>query len=422
MEKYRMEIFPDVFLTVLNTDRFRTNYLSLNILRPLQEKEAAMNALLPDVLLRGCRICPNMQEISAWMDQRYGAGVQPTVRKKGEVQAVGFFFDYVGERYASPDEDLTGDICALLGSFLLEPVLEDGVFCRDYVESEKVNLCNAIMAQINDKRVYAALRLRQEMFAGEAYGISKNGEKEQVEQITPQTLYNHYRYIIGRSRIEIVFAGNTNREHLVSCLSKALSGLPRYQVDKVGTVLGPMPDSIRELSETMDVQQGNLVMGFRTGINSADPQYPAMLMFNGIFGGGITSKLFRNVREKLSLCYYASSGLDRFKGVMVVSSGIDPEKYIAAKEEILRQLEACRTGEISDDEINSVRNALCTALRSSSDSLGRMEDFYLSQEIGGFTYSPEELLESVKAVTPAQIKQAARSVRLDTIFFLKGEN
>ena len=107
---------------------------------------------------------------------------------------------------------------------------------------------------------------------------------------------------------------------------------------------------------------------------------------------------------------------------MVVSSGIDPEKYVAAKEEILRQLEACRAGEISDDEINSVRNALCTALRSSSDSLGRMEDFYLSQEIGGFIYSPEELLESVKAVTPAQIKQAARSVRLDTIFFLKGEN
>jgi len=417
-----LELFPDVFLTILDTDRFRTNYLSLNILRPLRQEEAAMNALLPDVLLRGCRICPDMREISVWLDQRYGAGVQPTVRKKGEVQAVGFFFDYVSERYAAPEEDLTADICALLGSFLLEPVLEDGAFRGDYVEGEKVNLCNAIMAQINDKRVYAALRLRQEMFAGEAYGVGKNGEKEQVEQITPRSLYDHYRYILGHSRIEIVFAGRTDQDHLIACLRQALSALPRQSADPVGTVPGPMPDAPRELSETLDVQQGNLVMGFRTGVDSADPRYPAMLMFNGIFGGGITSKLFRNVREKMSLCYYASSGLDRFKGVMLVSSGIDPEKYDAAKDEILRQLEACRAGEITEEEIVSVRNALCTALRSSGDSLGRMEDFYLSQEIGGFDYTPEDLLESVMAVTPEQIRQAAEAVRLDTVFFLKGEN
>ena len=422
MEKHRLELFPDVFLTILDTDRFRTNYLSLNILRPLRQEEAAMNALLPDVLLRGCRICPDMREISVWLDQRYGAGVQPTVRKKGEVQAVGLFFDYVSERYAAPEEDLTADICALLGSFLLEPVLEDGAFRGDYVEGEKVNLCNAIMAQINDKRVYAALRLRQEMFAGEAYGVGKNGEKEQVEQITPRSLYDHYRYILGHSRIEIVFAGRTDQDHLIACLRQALSTLPRQFADPVGTVPGPMPDAPRELSETLDVQQGNLVMGFRTGVDSADPRYPAMLMFNGIFGGGITSKLFRNVREKMSLCYYASSGLDRFKGVMLVSSGIDPEKYDAAKDEILRQLEACRAGEITEEEIVSVRNALCTALRSSGDALGRMEDFYLSQEIGGFDYTPEDLLESVLAVTPEQIRQAAETVRLDTVFFLKGEN
>ena len=168
MEKYRVELLPDVFLTVLDTDKFRTNYLSLNILRPLRREEAALNALLPDVLLRGCRICPDMQEIAAWLDQRYGAGVQSVVRKKGEIQAIGFFFDYVNERFAEPKEDLTGDICNLLGSFLLEPVLDDGVFRQDYVDGEKVNLCNAIMAQINDKRIYAAMRLRQEMFSGEA--------------------------------------------------------------------------------------------------------------------------------------------------------------------------------------------------------------------------------------------------------------
>ena len=422
MEKYRVELLPDVFLTVLDTDKFRTNYLSLNILRPLRREEAALNALLPDVLLRGCRICPDMQEIAAWLDQRYGAGVQSVVRKKGEIQAIGFFFDYVNERFAEPKEDLTGDICNLLGSFLLEPVLDDGVFRQDYVDGEKVNLCNAIMAQINDKRIYAAMRLRQEMFAGEAYGVSKNGEKEDVETITARSLYEHYRHILGHSRIELMFAGRTDRDHLIGCLRRSLSALPREHVDAVGTEPGPMPEQVREFQETMDVKQGNLVMGFRTGITSADAAYPALLMFNGIYGGGITSKLFRNVREKLSLCYYASSGLDRIKGVMVVSSGIDPENYGATKDEILRQLEACRAGDITEEEITSVRNALCTSLRSSEDSLGRMEDFYLTQETGGFSYTPEELMEALMHVTTEQIRQAACSIHLDTVFFLKGEN
>ena len=152
MKKQRLTLMPDVYLTILETDKFRTNCLSLNILRPLCAQEAAKNALLPDVLLRGCRMCKDMEEISAWLDQRYGAGVQAMVRKKGEVQDVGFFLDYIDQRFVSPEENLTRDICQLMGSFLLEPVLENGVFRQDYVDGEKVNLINAIMAQINDNR------------------------------------------------------------------------------------------------------------------------------------------------------------------------------------------------------------------------------------------------------------------------------
>ena len=421
MNKQRYELMPDVYLTVIETPKFRTNYLSINLLRPLRQEEAALNALLPDVLLRGCRMCPDMGEISAWLDQRYGAGVQAVVRKKGEVQAIGFFMDYIHERYTVAGEDLTREICGLMGSFLLEPVLDDGAFRQDYLDGEKVNLINAIMAQINDKRIYASTRLRQEMFAEEAYGVSKYGEKEQVEAITAQSLYTHYKRILACSKIELVFAGQTDISHLISCLKDALAALPRGEVDPATTSKGVMPERVREVTEQMDVKQGNLVMGFRTGITAGDPDYPALLLFNGVFGGGITSKLFRNVRERLSLCYYASSGIDRIKGVMVVSSGVDMDKYDDARKEILNQLDACRLGNISDDEITSAKNALCSALKSNGDSLGRMEDFYLSQEIGGYTYTPEELSVRLEAITVDMIQDAAQKLQLDTVFFLKGE-
>ena len=420
MNKQRMELMPGVFLTLLHTEKFRTNCLSVSLLRPLNTEEAAYNALLPDVLLRGCKLCPDMGKISAWLDQRYGAGVQAAVRKRGEVQAIGFFMDYIDEKFTAPGENITGDMCTLLGSFLLEPVLENGVFRQDFVDGEKVNLINAIMAQINDKRSYAAIRLRREMFGNEPYGVDKNGTREQVEAITPESLYAHYLEVLKTSRIEIVFAGRTEPQTLKEHLLRSLSGLPRGAERAAVTTLGPMPETVREVFEEMEISQGNLVMGFRTGITSKDPEYPALLLLNGIFGGGLNSKLFLHVREKMSLCYYASSALDRFKGIMLVSSGVDTKNYETAKTEILRQLEACRNGDITQEEMEAARSYLLTSLKSSEDSLGGMEDFYLGQEIGGFTYTPEELAELLTLVTPEQVRCAAEKCLLDTIFFLKG--
>ena len=171
MDKTRKELLPGVFLTVLHTDKFKTNCLSLSLIRPLCREEAALNALLPDVMLRGCGMCPDMTAISAWLDQRYGAGIQSTVRKKGEVQAIGLFLDYINERYTLEGENLTEDICRLLGSFVMDPVLENGAFRADYVEGEKINLINAIASQINEKRTFASIRLREEMFRDEPYGV-----------------------------------------------------------------------------------------------------------------------------------------------------------------------------------------------------------------------------------------------------------
>ena len=421
MNKTRKELLPGVFLTVLHTDKFKTNCLSVSLIRPLCREEAALNALLPDVMLRGCDMCPDMTAISAWLDQRYGAGIQSTVRKKGEVQAIGLFLDYINERYNLEEENLTGDACRLLGSFLLDPVVENGAFRADYVEGEKINLINAIAAQINDKRTYASIRLREEMFGGEAYGVSKYGSPEDVAAITPEALYAHYQKILATSQVELIFTGDADTACLENTLREVFSALPREALVKTGTTLGAMPEAVRAVAEQMDVTQGKLVMGFRTGITSGDAQYPALLMLNGVYGGSLTSKLFMNVREKMSLCYYASSGIDRFKGVMVVSSGVDTQQYETAREEILKQLDACKQGDITEEELESTRSFLISSLKTGEDSPYNLDDFQLGQVIGGFDYTAESLAQSLEAVTIPEIQAVAEQLKLDTVYFLHGE-
>lgn len=421
MNKTRKELLPGVFLTVLHTDKFKTNCLSVSLIRPLCQEEAALNALLPDVMLRGCGMCPDMTAISAWLDQRYGAGIQSTVRKKGEVQAIGLFLDYINERYTLEGENLTEDACRLLGSFLLDPVVENGAFRADYVEGEKINLINAIAAQINDKRTYASIRLREEMFGSEAYGVSKYGSPEDVAAITPEALYAHYQKILATSQVELIFTGDADTACLENTLREVFSTLPREALVKTGTTLGAMPEAVRDVAEQMDVTQGKLVMGFRTGITSGDAQYPALLMLNGVYGGSLTSKLFMNVREKMSLCYYASSGIDRFKGVMVVSSGVDTQQYETARKEILKQLDACKQGDITDEEMESTRSFLISSLKTGEDSPYNLDDFQLGQVIGGFDYTAESLAQSLETVTVSEIQAVAEQMKLDTVYFLYGE-
>ena len=174
------------------------------------------------------------------------------------------------------------------------------------------------------------------------------------------------------------------------------------------------------LEETMDLTQGKLSMGFTTGITTRDAGFPALMVLNALFGGDLTSKLFLHVREKLSLCYYASSSVYGAKGILTVSSGIDTCNYQRTKEEILRQLAACQAGEITQEELKAAQEAICSSLRTIPDAPGRMEDFALFRLLSGFPLDRTGYRDAVRAVTVADAAWAARQVELDTIFFLKG--
>ena len=214
--------------------------------------------------------------------------------------------------------------------------------------------------------------------------------------------------------------GSHTPDAAAEAFCEALRDLPRGELTPCGTVVVPKADAVRKEERALDVTQGKLVLGFRTGCTLTDAEFPALLMMNAIYGGGITSKLFMKVREELSLCYYAMSTLEKFKGVMLVSSGIDCAQRDVAQAEILRQLDAVRAGDISDYEFESARRYLRSSLSTGMDSPGRLDDFYIGQLIAGQPDTMQALSERIARVTKDDVAAAARRVSLDTVFFLKG--
>ena len=416
---HRTEILPGVYLTAVQSDKFKTGCFSLNLLRPMKKEEAAANALIPSVLLRGSETCPDIASISAKLDELYGASVGTLVRKKGEVQLVGFYCDYVQDEYV--DEPVFAPLMAFLAELLLNPRLENGAFPEAVVDSEKLNLENAMLSRINDKRTYAASQLIRTMCAGQPYGIPRIGEPEDLKNITAKSLYAHYRDLLATSRVELFYMGSLSPEAVTKVLQAALAELPRAEVFvPVGTTPAPQARPVQEKTERLDVTQGKLSLGFFTDITAKDPRYPALVLAATVFGGGATSKLFTNVREKMSLCYYASASFEKFKGVLSVSSGVEFSKLETAKTEILRQLEACKAGDITDDELESARGYLVSDLKIAMDSPGRLDDYYMGQILLEQDGTMEDLASAIARVTKQEAAEAIQALRLDTIYALEG--
>ncbi|MBE6963205.1 MAG: insulinase family protein [Ruminococcaceae bacterium] len=418
MEVTRIRLADGVYLTYLPARKFKTGLLSAQFVTALSPDTAAAYALLPAVLRRGTMRYPDMGALSARLDKLYGARIEYTVRKKGETQCVGFVASMIDDRFAPGKERLLESVAALLGELICDPVTQSGRFVPAYFESEKTNLIDAIRSQINDKREYADSRLLRGMCAGEAYGIPRLGSEESAEKLQPKRLYAQYTRLISTARLELFYSGSAGRERVEQALRAAFATLPRESVtDLLPTQRHSQRQEPLRIEETMDVTQGKLGMGFSCVADDT----AALLMGNTLFGGSSNSKLFMNVREKLSLCYYASSLYHRQKGIITVSSGIEFDKYQEAYDEILRQLDAVCRGELEDWEMEAARSTLLNAYASMGDSQGKLENFYLGQAATGQHETPEELAAQVRDVTLERITAAMSAVALDTVYFLRGK-
>ena len=414
-----LEILPGVTLRCIHDSRFKQSALSIQLLRPMTQAEAALNALLPAILLRGCREYPDLQLITQRLDDLYGASIGTLVRRIGDYQTTGFYCGFMEDRFALPGDQILAPMIHFAAQLLLEPVTEDGGFSRDFVESEKKNLISTIDSERSDKRTYAAGQLLKIMCQNDTFGIPRLGETEQVEAIDHVSAYAHYQKILRESSIEIFYVGSATAEQVAALLTPELCRIERDP--------HPLPAQTpfqnaagREESETQQIAQAKLALGFVTPITNHDPRFAAMQIMNAIFGSGMTSKLFMEVREKMSLCYAIGSGYYGSKGIMTVNAGIDGSKQEKVREAIFGQLEACRAGNISENELSAAKESILSGLRSVYDSPGAIEGFFSTAAISGLGRTPEVYAQQIRAVTVDDVVEAARTVTFHSAFFLKG--
>lgn len=407
-----------VTLALIKNPKFKSNLISIYFARNLKKEEVTKISLLCNMMSIGSKKYPTMKEISRKMDELYGLSMNMGVSKHGEKSLTFFKFLSVSDDYL--DEPIFEDVIDFINEIVNRPFIVDGEFNPSMIEIEKNALKDEIEARINDKKSYALLRCIEEMCEGEPYSIDQTGYVDDLKSITAKDIADTYYDFISTSNIYISIEGDFNEDRVLEiCKNKFkfnrgnIESIKREDIFKI-------PENITYTTEIMGMQQGKLVMGYRTMVDYKDyKKYYSLMVGNSIFGGGPHSKLFNNVREKESMCYYAHSTLEKSKGLMLVSSGIELDLYEKALKLVTKELDDVKNGNFSDKDIENAKKSILNTFRASHDSISGESDFTYNQFISDTNLKFEEVTDYISGVSREDIIEAMKNIVEDTVYYIK---
>ncbi len=409
-----------IHYNVINDPKFKHNRISANLIVPLDMSTVTDYALLPFVMRKGYQGCADFSALNARLDDLYGASLSADVSKIGRYQILSISIQSIDDRFAIQKEELVKECAVTLRDMLISPNIVNGAFPQIDIELERQYLIDTIESEINDKRAYAMSRCKAIMCEGDAAAIRRYGYIDRAKLLTPQSAASSYDRLMRMAAIELCFVGSGNGDTAGDILIKGLSAMKRQPLSYAPEPMKTTAKNVNEHIEHMDVSQSKLVMGFRTGEIANIGEQNATRLMTAILGGTPFSKLFMNVREKLSLCYYCAARFDRATGILMIDSGIEGDNREKAQAEILNQLEAVKRGDFTDEELENARLSMKNSLRSVSDSPGSIDDWNLMQLVSGTGISPDEDIAALDGVTGQQVIEAAKKVSLDTVYLLTG--
>ena len=418
MTNETIELKQGIKFHKIETDKFKTNLFAIFFSLPLTRQTVTKNALIAAVLRRGTANMKTQEEISKNLEEMYGASFDCGIEKTGDSHTIKFYLESINDEFLPEKEDLLKKSLDILLDIAFNPLIESEKFKEEYVEQEKENLKQIIEGKIDNKGSYALERCIEEMYKNKAYGLYKYGYIEDLKNITSEELYNHYKKVIQECKIDIFASGilPQNTEDIVK-ENENIIKLQERNI-QIKDEQKQIPEKQNVVQESMDITQGKLVIGLDVTSNMENLSYITMC-YNTILGGGANSKMFQNVREKASLAYTVGSNFLKRKQNIMIRAGIEIENYEKALEIIKEQLKDMQEGNFTDEDIENAKNLIIATIENIPEEQDTEISYYLGQELAGTNISVEEYKEKIQNVSKEQIVEVAKSVKMNTVYFLK---
>lgn len=413
---YKRENLSDgIDITTIIDPKFKSNYILIRFMTKLDKDSVSSNAIIPNLLVTSNSTYRTRTELTKRLSELYGSGLSTINHKLGDNQVVGISAGCICDKYALEGENLTSLVTDILLDCIFNPIIEDGGFSKKDFLLRKQELIDGIEAEINDKRTFAIIKANSVIYRDEPSSLTAYGNKQGAQALEPKSCYDAYRQLLKTARIDITFAGGSDSDEAVEKLKAAFGKIDREFSDNPYISLSPLKDKTEEATDILDVNQCKMVMAFK----SQNQDIYANKLMSVMLGGTAFSKLFVNVREKLSLCYYCAAGFVEGKGVLIVDSGVEKANIEKAKEEIINQLNSLASGDFTDDELKNAVMSIAGDYKSNYDSTGDLTSWYFIQAVRGDFFTPEQAIDVLSAITREKIIDTAKAFTLDTVYIMQ---
>lgn len=418
MDKTRIKIADNISITKIIDTKFVTNTIAIRFITDHTEKYASSKALCGSIITTASKSYPTITSMSQKLASLYNSSLWNNIYKLADKNVLMVGTDFIMDKLAYDGEKVSCEMAQILIDCIFNPAFTETECDKDLFESLKKDLVDCIEAKINEKRSYALNKASETAFVDEPLAIPTFGTLEQAKALTLADVYDAYQYILHNSNIEVTIAGGGDFDEAYELVKNALMPLASDSKCNDNYVYHSKQKSeVANVNEKLDVNQCKLVMVYKSDYDNL----LANKLMSVILGGSAFSKLFLNVREKLSLCYYCAARYVEDRCAMIIDSGVEKVNVEKAIDEIINQLENIKNGDITDDEINNTKLYIASSAKCSCDYVSDMISWDFTQFVRKTNYTPQEYIDKLYEVTKEQIIEAAKSVKLDTVYLLESE-
>lgn len=400
------------------TNKFKGEYFAAHYQRPVKRENMTVSTLLSSILLRGSEKYPTQQLLSRRCEELYALSLNTASQRTGAVHSLSFEMSMLSNAYSIDGTDITAEAIALLGNITGKPLIKHGAFDAAYTEREKKNLHDALAAQINSKTYYARKRTLELMCENETAGILAQGYIDEIDAITPEKAADYLKDTLSSSELMITYIGACDADRLCEYIENSLPA-SKNSMQKTRPERREAKE-FRNFSQQMDVSQTKVVIGFRSPRDLFDADYVKYALFNELFGGGVSSRLFMNVREKKGLCYYCNSRSYALDGITLVEAGVKKGDADVLTEAVFEQIRDLQSGNVSDAELDCAKRSLSHGYTSAGDSPSSLASWYFVRSAADRYDSPLDAVNSLKTVTKDDVAEMAHTLVPDCRFVLEG--
>ena len=410
---------------LIKNDNFKTDFTVVFLTIPLEKENITKNALIPAILRSGSHKYETYQKISEELEMLYGASFDCGIDKTGDNLVLKFYIESINDNYLPQINNNLEKVLEILLDIIFDPKVTNDEFEAEYIEIEKRNLEMIIKAQKDDKDQYAYDRCINIMYNNSGYGLSKYGNLEDLQAINSHNLYEQYKRLIDNAKIDIIISGDYEEEKILNyvetneLIKKLNPRKEKININKYSTEIKDKKDKANEINEELDIVQGKLVIGLDILPNELGDFRFISILYNAIFGNGVSSKLFQIVREKESLAYTAKSEYIAQKNNIFIRCGIECQNYEKATELIKKLLEDMKNGEFSEEDITKAKDYILAGVDAINEEQDSQILFLFGQELTKMPLTIEEHKNNIQKVTKEQIVEFANKIQLNTIYFLK---